>query len=190
MGKPKKDHPPGSKFGRLTVVEEIEPVDKVVHGYTRRRFLFECECGTRIKAVWGKSDSCGCLQREAVISMNRTKRKAFGLNAFGILFCNYRKRAERHQLRFSITRNEMRQLVESPCHYCGRPPGQVILNRRGFGSFVYNGLDRMNSSEGYVSSNVVPCCKTCNYAKRNMSVDEFLAWVKQVALHNALIALW
>jgi len=66
MGKPKKDHPPGSKFGRLTVVEEIEPVDKVVHGYTRRRFLFECECGTRIKAVWGKSDSCGCLQREVV----------------------------------------------------------------------------------------------------------------------------
>ena len=51
---------------------------------------------------------------------------------------------------------------------------------------VYNGLDRVDSSKGYVMSNVQPCCTRCNYAKHTGTVDEFFGWVARVFYFNKL----
>jgi len=48
----------------------------------------------------------------------------------------------------------------------------------------YSGLDRVDSSRGYVHGNVVPCCGECNYAKQDLSVDDFLASVARIQAHN------
>jgi hypothetical protein len=50
------------------------------------------------------------------------------------------------------------------------------------GTFVYNGLDRIDSNLGYVRSNVVPCCAVCNYMKQELSLSEFLDQVAKI--HN------
>lgn len=46
--------------------------------------------------------------------------------------------------------------------------------------FMYTGLDRRDSSRGYDLDNVVPCCRACNVAKNDMTVDEFRAWLLRV----------
>ena len=46
--------------------------------------------------------------------------------------------------------------------------------------FRYTGIDRVDNARGYEKDNVVPCCETCNTAKRTMSVDELLEWVTRV----------
>ena len=47
-----------------------------------------------------------------------------------------------------------------------------------------NGIDRVDSSKGYVEDNVVSCCKYCNTAKNTMSRDEFFKWIKRVYEYN------
>ena len=47
-----------------------------------------------------------------------------------------------------------------------------------------NGIDRIDSSQGYTNENSVPCCTFCNFAKHTMGKDDFLAWVKRVYAFN------
>lgn len=54
-----------------------------------------------------------------------------------------------------------RLVINAACHYC-----EGILPEAGYG------LDRMDSSQGYVSGNVVPCCTLCNCFKREMFTYE------------------
>jgi 5-methylcytosine-specific restriction endonuclease McrA len=48
------------------------------------------------------------------------------------------------------------------------------------GDCHYSGIDRKDSSKGYILSNVVSCCFTCNKAKGTMSEKEFLEWIDRI----------
>jgi hypothetical protein len=47
------------------------------------------------------------------------------------------------------------------CNYCGDKSHSL-------------GIDRIDSTKDYTASNIVPCCSTCNYMKREYSVDKFI----------------
>ena len=49
--------------------------------------------------------------------------------------------------------------------------------------FRYNGVDRIDNSRGYEEGNVVPCCRQCNWSKRDLTTEQFLAWVLRVNKH-------
>lgn len=51
------------------------------------------------------------------------------------------------------------------------------------GEFIYNGLDRIDSSKPHVLDNVYLCCKICNYSKRDMSYQDFINWINTVYNH-------
>lgn len=77
------------------------------------------------------------------------------------------------------------------CRYCGCAPYQISKssNRtpscvQAWSTYIYNGIDRIDSSKGYVKGNVVACCGTCNKAKLVMTQPEFLAWVERVYEHS------
>lgn len=60
----------GDRYGRLTVIEEVEPRIYAARRRRRRRFKCQCECGeTTIVDMPnlrnGHTSSCGCLQRES-----------------------------------------------------------------------------------------------------------------------------
>jgi hypothetical protein len=65
------DIPPGTVFGRLTVISEAPPRNRW------RMLLCQCECG-QVKAVdlhnlrKGRIRSCGCLHREGAAELMRT----------------------------------------------------------------------------------------------------------------------
>lgn len=48
-------------------------------------------------------------------------------------------------------------------------------------NFLYNGIDRVDSKKGYVAGNVVTCCRNCNQAKSDKSIDEFEEWAIRLA---------
>lgn len=64
---------PGDKYGRLTIVSEVEKINKKGH----RRFLCRCECGN-MRTVdmaglrQGTTKSCGCLAREQTVARFKT----------------------------------------------------------------------------------------------------------------------
>lgn len=72
---------------------------------------------------------------------------------------------------FSLTREHVDRLKRLPCTYCGATAAPA------------NGLDRVDSSLGYVEGNVVPCCTDCNVAKMDRSAHDFIAWITRAADH-------
>ena len=73
------------------------------------------------------------------------------------------------RIAFELTKQDYDAIVSRPCTYCGVwDKGRI-------------GIDRADSSAGYVLSNVVPCCPTCNFMKGSLSVDDFRALVTSVA---------
>jgi len=72
--------------------------------------------------------------------------------------------------------------VMKPCFYCGEVRGRIKDASSEF-VLAYNGIDRVNSSRGYVEGNIVSCCKHCNRAKNSMTMREFEEWIKDVYRH-------
>ena len=85
------------------------------------------------------------------------------------MYDQYRKNAEKRGLTFNLTRSLFAALTHEPCMYCG-------------GTYYkgYNGIDRINSNYGYESWNVAAACKTCNLAKNNLPVNEWVSWLKRI----------
>jgi len=92
---------------------------------------------------------------------------------------NYRKGADARHLSFSLTREEFDVLVTLDCAYCGAGPQNTVFRGKNC-EFHYNGLDRINNQLGYHLDNVIPCCRTCNAAKGELSLEEFLTWIRTV----------
>ena len=66
--------------------------------------------------------------------------------------------ASRRNISVDIDKRQYTQLICSPCHYCARTPAAAFRI----------GIDRIDSSKAYTSSNCVSCCKSCNFMKNTM----------------------
>jgi|SRR6267154_2538943 len=84
-------------------------------------------------------------------------------------FSNLRKSAKQRKLELTLTFDEFCGLISQPCFYC-----KGLLPEAG------SGVDRINSSIGYILENCRPCCTNCNLAKSDMTEDEFRKWIMKV----------
>ena len=84
MGK-KLEIKTGEKYGRLTILKEVEPYVEPKSGRKARRVLVQCDCGSepfevRLNSLRsGYTTSCGCVRkeklREVTIERNKNNRK-------------------------------------------------------------------------------------------------------------------
>lgn len=185
----KKENLLGQKFTRLLVIAEAEPV-----GVRRRpAWLCQCDCGNQkiVKSEElknGDTKSCGCWNQE------KRKERANTMYEACVKFHPSETSARRIWLkRYSdggILFDDFFRISQMDCHYCEAKPNSVInaakedkkssQSAKDNGDFVYNGLDRIDSSLPHTLDNVVPCCKWCNYAKRERTTVEFDIWIDQV----------
>lgn len=100
---------------------------------------------------------------------------------FHRIFLTYIHGAESRHLSFELTQDQFRHLISLDCFYCGTPPNRVKKMTGSNGGYVYNGLDRIDPSKGYIEGNVVPCCSACNLAKHKMSYVEFKEWIRKLS---------
>ena len=148
--------------------------------YYYETWLYKCTCGKekviRKRSVdEGRVLSCGCIR-----SLYQPKLPK-GEASFNTLFNQgYKARALRKKLEFTLSIEKFRELVTSNCFYCGATPSNIKKQPGHNGEFIYNGIDRVDSSIGYIEENCVSCCATCNKAKLAMSKEEFLLWIEKV----------
>lgn len=172
----------GKRYGRLSVlgISSITPSSGAI-------WKCVCDCGRntlvrRGDLVSGKTRSCGCLALE-------TRRIEYGLSALNKVFNSYKQHAKRRGYEWQLTKEEFKELTQQPCKYCGKIPSNYCGENAQCknGGYTYTGLDRVNNTRGYLLSNVVPCCGTCNRAKDTQTEEEFLAWVSQVYIKTLLM---
>lgn len=171
-----------SRFGRLIALFPTEERKN-----TSVLWFCKCECGNVCKKratglIKGRIRSCGCLEKEnrIYISKMAPNKKPLGEASFNALLIRYKQSAKKRNLSFSLTAKDFRKLTSSICTYCGREPAAIKIDGRRNGQYSYNGIDRIDSSVGYILENCTSCCSVCNYAKRDMSQKEFLTWINQV----------
>ena len=76
------------------------------------------------------------------------------------------------------------QLSQNNCYYCNCQPMNAYfhsyvknkLNKTPF-TFIYNGIDRVDSNQNHTIDNSVPCCVYCNKAKLDRSINDFYQWI-------------
>ena len=183
---PKYEDLSGQKFTRLLVLEKIE-----TEGRTTFKCLCDCGKTKNVKSEnlkGGSTKSCGCLNDE--------KRSARA-SLFGITNRQFHPRtttARRvFQKRYSdgnLEFDDFMKLTQQNCHYCTSEPNNLANSAKedpkasqyaiNNGDFKYNGLDRISSDRPHDLDNLVPCCKICNYAKRDLTLEEFELWVIRI----------
>lgn len=161
----------GERFGALTVIKRVE---NNKHGYA----MWKCRCDCGNETIVGRSElraghisSCGCLKGKIVNSVNK--------RTFGSLLGAYKRNAKKTNREFLLTDEEFKELVLSGCYYCGKKPLQ-LTNNYSNGVMIYNGIDRIDNSQGYIPGNVRACCTMCNYIKNKNSEVDFLLMVKTI----------
>lgn len=176
------------KFNKLLV---IAPVDSIKG---KSAWLCRCECGVEkiVKSenlLSGQTKSCGCWNNESRSlrskKMYQTRQKYFEPKLASA--------ARIWKKRYSdgdLTLNDFYQLSQNPCYYCDEIPKNLAnaakedpkssSQAKSLGDFRYNGLDRVDNNLPHNLNNVVPCCKYCNFAKRERSQLEFAEWIKRL----------
>jgi hypothetical protein len=160
----------GDKFWRLTVIEKVS-----IKG--RRAAFFKCKCdcgketivqGGHLRA--GKRKSCGCKAYDHVLE-----------NGMFRLYTIYKQKSKYD---FDLTYEFFKECLKSVCFYCGNSPQGRRKNCYKGPVLEYNGIDRIDSSKGYIQENCVPCCKFCNRAKNDFSIKDWYNHMKKVLAYS------
>lgn len=150
-----------------------------------------CDCGN-ICIIHGEnirkgiSKSCGCL-RPPFVPANKNPDRELAVWT-QIYNSTIKKRNKKWKIDGDVLLEEFIFMSKSPCYYCGLKNSNAWQDMRGgkrtSNTVVkYNGIDRLDSSCGYLKYNMVTCCKYCNAAKNIMSETEFVEFIKRVYKH-------
>ena len=173
----------GHHFGNMTVVSRAE------NGWGGgTRLNCKCDCGkpfivyaSRVRS--GASRQCkDCRYNQLAINFSLPNGESGKNRALR----NIQKGAEYRKLTWGLSDKEAYQIMNLSCHYCGLPPSNIVKGRKYAGDFVYSGIDRRNNGLGYIHGNCVPCCKKCNYWKRELTEADFLAHAEMIVQHQTL----
>lgn len=125
-----------------------------------------CKCGKEIFKTTGdisRKDrntlSCGC-----------SRGLENGEARINELIGDYKYSADKRNLSFNLTDNEIKFLIKDKCFYCERFPYREYKSSRSLkykGNLICNGIDRIDNNKGYSIDNVVTACKECNILRSN-----------------------
>lgn len=156
----KSDALVGKKVGRWSVIEKIQ-------GYSRSiKFKVKCDCGTEKTINYStilNSNSCGCLQKEIISKLTRKPNNGAAIKK---LFNRYLFGAQTRNLSFNLTEQQVYNLSQQNCYYCGIEPSSLV--KTAGGQIKINGIDRVDNDKGYAIENCVACCSKCNYNKHDV----------------------
>lgn len=169
------------KFNRITPIKKLNKFRS-----HKQYYLCKCDCGEEkeisiYNVVVGKTMSCGCYNREMASKSPRVNKLPDGVAAMKQLIWAYKRGAIKRNLDYSINEEEFYNITQQNCHYCNIVPSLYTSSDKSKNrQYLYNGIDRKDNNLGYVISNCLPCCKTCNRAKHTLGYNEFINWIKRL----------
>lgn len=171
----------GKIIGNLTVLEYIFVKGRGKESRWNWKCLCSCgnECFVRTVRL-NKENPQTCCKKCSDNRWSKERIKDDFLSLKQRIFRTYQRCAKNRNLEFSINFEEFLKLISNNCYYCNTSPlenkGDQFYTY-GQGIFRRNGIDRVNNSKGYISENIVTCCKLCNRAKMDLDLKDFKNWI-------------
>ena len=147
--------------------------------------LMEHKCGNTRKFQQWEIDNNKfkkCKKCEARVEYRKNAEHII----YKTMYRQYKHSAKQRRYTFELDYDDFIVFVNGKCHYCGREPftkREITKVKRSVWhndeNILINGTDRINSNLGSFKDNCVPCCKICNFAKSDMSLNE---WKKMIPL--------
>lgn len=168
------------KFGMLIVIERLPDI---IVNYSKVHSIpiwrCKCDCGNirdvRVDyLIRGSATSCGC-------NKNTKGGWKFSSNRLSIserLFNYWKASNAVRQKGYSISLGQFISLIHEDCYYCGIKPNTIYSINND--SILINGIDRVDNTIGYTSTNCVSCCPICNRMKLNQTQEEFFEKIKTI----------
>jgi hypothetical protein len=170
------------RFGRLITVSYSK---RSKNRKDNNSWLCLCDCGNYTNVdqgnlIKGNVKSCGCYGKEESkkrihLAIEARQYKDPKRATANIKFIKTYKDGD-------LSLDEFILLCEQNCHYCNSEPNNITIKykkkdgvnfRDDENKWIYNGLDRVDSSLPHYKNNVKTCCFQCNVAKSNYSLDLF-----------------
>ena len=156
-----------------------------------------CDCGNKKEVAKrdlrsGNTTSCGCNKSKN--TSNRNTERCFsrpkGEVGLRILYGVYKNSAKRRNLEFNISKEVFKELTSKKCFYCNKEPSiksTQPCRKRNYNkdslkhsTYIFNGIDRIDNKKHYTLNNIVTCCKNCNYAKNELTEDQFYEMIIRI----------
>ena len=163
--------------------EAIKKINKRSNGYA----VWEAKCDfcgeiKEFPSYYFKREHCSCQcngwQKEYADKIGR-KPLPNHQSHINIIWGHYRRGAKERGLAFELTKDQVREIIEQDCYYCGQSPITRYTAIGCAGEYAWNGIDRVDNTKGYTPDNCVPCCKLCNFGKRDLTFDQFAKWIER-----------
>jgi len=157
-------------------------IDRVVStiGYIKNNCISSCAMCNFMK---GCLDKDIFIQRvEHIVTYNKiAEGKLFpkSFKDYDTNYFSYKSRSDKKGLQFKMSKCVFDILTNRSCYLCGKQTTKTHQN----------GLDRIDSSIGYIENNVYTCCGNCNYMKNNYSYKYFIDKCLLIYNHNKEIEI-
>lgn len=154
----------GTIIGNLKCIK----LNEAIHNKNNWKYVITVKClycGYEYTTTWSsfrsssRKNTTGCIKcmgkrmidsRTTETGLTQKERQALA---------QYKSRAKQKERQFDLTDEEFKTLFNSKCTYCGK-------------QYAF-GIDRIDSSKGYILKNCVPCCAICNRMKNSYTIEEF-----------------
>lgn len=174
----------GVRYGKSVAIERAG-YHVYPSGQKQLRWLCLCDCGNEFYTTAGslrngdRSSCVDCSSKSRIEKMRKPDQHIKYMLSY------YLRNAEKRNLEFSLTLEDVRALISGDCFYCGAAPrhGSGCAKRLFHDAVPANGIDRVDSNRGYIFNNCVSCCFDCNRSKGNRTVEEFVSWAKRLIGH-------
>lgn len=166
----------GHIFGNWSVIGRSENTSK--NG--SRLWECRCLCGS-IKYL-----PTGNLRSGRTKSCKRCANIKGTIHESAIRHCmaGYRSAAHKRGYKWDLTIEQFKEITSSNCFYTGLPPSNIFKTKAG-GVYIFNGIDRIDSTKGYLIDNCVPCNGKVNAMKMAMNYGEFIQICALITKHMA-----
>lgn len=177
----------GHVFGKLTAIE---------YAYTKNENAYwKCmcacgnehiACGSSLRRRRNPTKSCGCSLKNRVCKPKKEKtQEMIDEQYLKAMRHHINSRIKASNKEVTLTDEDLLSITKADCYYCGSKPSNIIRLKRKWGNIdiIYQGIDRIDSSKGYIPDNVRPCCKHCNFAKSTLTETQFFEHIERIYKH-------
>lgn len=175
----------GQRFGNLVALSHFSARRTAGSG-TVVKWRVRCDCGNArdvVSQALTKGRTKTCFQKECPFyraARSKMQGKDY-VSGQQHVYVTYRRKCLASGRPFALTREEFWTLIGDDCFYCGSPP--MNISKRGprkEDEYRYNGVDRVDSSKGYVLENVRTACWICNRMKNTLTDQQFVEHIRKL----------